>query len=141
MMQYLRAPQCLLWAAGPEVSPSRRGDTLSHPKLSPHGSLHAKNLSQHPRKVPIPAIHTAHGRMKAAGVWGGGKINSFLHRHGSSPSYKKHMVSDTVFSPTVMWSIWRLVAVWRAVVKHSLLVTQRERERNPPLVIIIVLTP
>lgn len=49
------------------------------------------------------------------------------------------MVPDTIFSSTVTWSIWRLVAVWRAVVKHSLLVTEREREKKkPPLIIIIV---
>lgn len=57
------------------------------------------------------------------------KINNFLHSHGSSPSYEKHMVPDTIFSSTVTWSIWRLVAVWRAVVKHSLLVTHTETEK------------
>lgn len=91
-----------------------------------------KNLHQHPQGS---SHRQRPGRPR--GPWedkgrkreGGREINNFLHSRGLSPSYKKHMVPDTIFSSTVTWSIWRLVAVWRAVVKHSLLVTHTYTEK------------
>lgn len=116
------------WDGRTGMSPMGRGHTMTQCAAMLSLAPHCRKQLQ--KKPPPASQESSHRRPR--GPWedkgrkrerGEREINNFLHSHGSSPSYKKHMVPDTIFSSTVTWSIWRLMAAWRAVVKHSLLVT------------------